>query len=214
MKYFPIFIDLEKFKTLVIGGGEVATRKVQNLLNFDARPKVIAPEVNQKLREIIDLYNLEHEKRKYEKGDLQGFRLVFVATDDPELDALIKEEAEDTGAIVNFADQPEICNFIVPSYIKRGDLVISISTQGKAPFLSKWLRELLDKKFPSGYKGFVDLAVYFRTQFKEKKISGRIKDKIIEEFLAIRWLDILEDDGIEYAKLLVNNLVDYYAKKK
>ncbi|MFN3305956.1 MAG: bifunctional precorrin-2 dehydrogenase/sirohydrochlorin ferrochelatase, partial [Candidatus Kapaibacteriota bacterium] len=193
---------------------EVATRKVQNLLNFNARPKVIAPETTQKLEGIIHLYNLEYEKRKYVYGDLQGFRLVFVATDDPVLDSLVKEEAEKSGAIVNFADQPEMCNFIVPSYIKRGDLVISISTQGKAPFLSKWLREMLDKKFPSKYKGFVDLAVHFRTQFKEKKISGRIKDKIIDEFLAIRWLEILEDDGIEYAKLLVNNLVDYYARKK
>lgn len=169
MKYFPILIDLEKFKSLVIGGGEIATRKVENLLNFNARPKVIAPEITQELRELIDLYNLEYDNRKFRQGDLQGFSLVFVATDDPSLDTLIKEEAEKSGAIVNFADQPEICNFIVPSYIKRGDLVISISTQGKAPFLSKWLREILEKKFPSNYKEFVELAVYFRSQFKRKK---------------------------------------------
>lgn len=213
MKYFPIFIDLEKFSTLVIGGGEVATRKVENLINFNARPKVIAPEITEELRGIINLYNLDFEKRKYKQGDLQGFKLVFVATDDPTLDLLIKEEAEKTGAIVNFADKPEICNFIVPSYLKRGDLVIAISTQGKAPFLSRWLRETMEKKFPRKYKEFVDLAVYFRTQIKEKKLSGKIKEIIIDEFLSIKWLEILEDDGIDYAKLLVNNLVDYYAQK-
>lgn len=210
MGYFPIFIDLRKFNPLVVGGGEVAYRKVKTLVEFNATPKVIAPEVKRELKELIEQYKLEYEPRKYRKGDLEGFDLVFVATDDPTIDALIKEEADETGAIVNFADKPEMCNFIVPSIVRRGDLTISISTQGKAPFLARYIRELLEKKIPKNFKDFVDIAVYFRSKLMEKRISGKLKETIIDEFLSVKWIDIIEDDGMEYAKLLVNHLIDYY----
>lgn len=212
MGYFPIFIDLGKFTPLVIGGGEVAYRKVKTLLEFDAKPKIIAPKINPKLKELIEQYNLEFEAREYQKGDLDGFKLVFVATDDPEVDSDVQKEAEEKGAIVNFADKPEICNFIVPSIVKRGELTIAISTQGKAPFLSRYFREILEKKIPKNVKDFVEIAVYFRSKLKERKISGKLKETIIDEFLSVKWSEIIEDDGFEYAKLLVNHLIDYYAR--
>ncbi|MGC8748663.1 MAG: precorrin-2 dehydrogenase/sirohydrochlorin ferrochelatase family protein [Candidatus Kapaibacteriota bacterium] len=214
MGYFPVFVDLSKFKPLVIGGGEVATRKVKNLLEFGANPKIIAPELTQELEEIIVKHNLEFHRRKYQKGDLEGFNLIFVATDDPALDEIVQQEANERNAIVNFADKPEICNFIMPSYIKRGDLVIAISTQGKAPFLSRCLRESLEKKFPENFKEFVEIAAYFRTKLKEIKAKKNVQDKIIDEFLSVKWLEIIKDDGIEFAQLLVDQLIQYYARKK
>ncbi|MCX7908977.1 MAG: bifunctional precorrin-2 dehydrogenase/sirohydrochlorin ferrochelatase [Ignavibacteria bacterium] len=214
MGYFPIFIDLNKFKALVIGGGEVATRKVLNLLEFDHKPKVIAPEFAPELEAIIAQFNLDCVRRKYQKGDLAGYNLIFVATDDKEVDTLIKKEADKIGAIVNFADKPELCDFIVPSFIKRGDLVISISTQGKVPFLSRYFREILEKKVPKGMKDYVEISAYFRSKLKELAVPKKLKDEIIEEFLSVKWIEIIEDDGIEYAKLLVNHLIDYYANKQ
>ncbi|ROL57276.1 bifunctional precorrin-2 dehydrogenase/sirohydrochlorin ferrochelatase [Bacteroidetes/Chlorobi group bacterium Naka2016] len=213
MAYFPILIDLEKFKPIVIGGGEVATRKVKNLIEFDATPKIIAPEVTQELNVLISNYKLDFEKRKYLEGDIQGFNFVFVATDDATVDEIVLKDAVKFGAIVNFADKPEICNFIMPSYIKRGDLVIAISTGGKAPFLARCLREMLEKKFPLNFKDFVELSAYFRTKLKGIEVPKNVKDAIVDEFLAVKWLEIIEEDGIEYAKLLVNNLIEYYARK-
>jgi precorrin-2 dehydrogenase/sirohydrochlorin ferrochelatase len=213
MGYFPILIDLKKFKPLVIGGGEVATRKVQNLLEFASLPKIISPELTAELSEIIQRYKLEFEQRKYQKGDLKGFNLVFVATDDPDVDTLVSQDAEEFGAIVNFADKPDLCNFIMPSFIKRGDLIIAISTQGKAPFLSRCLREHLEKKFPHSFKDFVDLSVYFRSQLIKMKLPPKIKEKTIDEFLSVKWIDIINEEGMDYAKLLVNHLIEYYAKR-
>ena len=214
MDYFPILIDLRKFNAVVIGGGEVATRKVKNLLEFGACPVIIAPDVTDELKELILRNNLEHKPRKYNKGDLNGFNLVFVATDSPEIDNEILEEAKQTGCIVNFADQPELCNFIVPSFIKRGELVISISTQGKVPFLSRFVRECLEEKFPPSFTQFVELSKILRNKLKQDNVRGEMKEKIIDEFLAIKWVEIIEDEGFDYALILLNDFLETYVGKK
>ncbi len=214
MVYFPILIDLRKFSVVVIGGGEVATRKVKNLLEFDCSPVIIAPQVTKELEQIITEKKLTYIQRKYQKGDLQGFNLVFVATDDPQVDSEIVEESKKNCCIVNFADQPELCNFIVPSYIKRGDLTISISTQGKIPFLSKHIRECFENNFPPEFSQFVALAEILRNKLKENEIKGELKSKIIEEFLSIKWTKIIEDEDFDYALTLLNDLIDHYVKRK
>ncbi len=167
MRYFPIFLDLEKFKVLVVGGGSVATRKVENLLEFDAYPTIISPWVTEELKCLIDKHKLNYFKRKYQKGDSQGFSFIFAATDDPEVDTSILEDCHGRNVLVNFSDKPDICNFIMPSFIRRDDLVIAISTQGKAPFLSKYIRECLEKRFPPDYGDFVQLAKLLRAKILE-----------------------------------------------
>jgi precorrin-2 dehydrogenase/sirohydrochlorin ferrochelatase len=214
MRYFPIFLDLEKFKVLVVGGGNVATRKVENLLEFNTYPTIISPLVTDELKELIDEHKLNYFQRKYQKGDSRGFSLVFVATDDPEVDTLILEDCYGTNALVNFSDKPDICNFIMPSFIRRDDLVIAISTQGKAPFLSKYIRECLEKRFPTDYGNFVQLAKLLRTKIMELGIQNPNKEALLEEFLSINWLEIIRDDGYDFAILLITNLLNHYANKK
>lgn len=214
MNYFPILIDLKKFSVVVIGGGEVATRKVKNLLEFDCFPVIIAPQVTIELEQIITEKKLTYIQRKYQKGDLHGFNLIFVATDDPQVDNEIVQEAQNNCYIINFADQPELCNFIVPSYIQRGDLIISISTQGKIPFLSKYIRECLENKFPPEFSQFVALAEILRNKLKKMQIKGETKLKIIDEFLSIKWTKIVEDEDFDYALTLLNDLIDHYGKRK
>lgn len=214
MRYFPIFLDLEKFKVLIVGGGNVATRKVENLLEFDAYPTIVSPWVTDELKELIDKYGLTYYQREYRKGDSRGFPLIFVATDDPEVDTLILDECGGTMTLLNFSDKPDICNFIMPSFIRRDDLVIAISTQGKAPFLSKYIRECLEKRFPSDYGDFVQLAKLLRTKILELGIQNPRKDALLEEFLSINWLEIIRDDGYDFAILLITNLLNHYANKK
>lgn len=211
MGYFPINIDLSKLRILVIGGGEVATRKVQNLIEFSAKPTIIAPVVTIELREIINLANLKHLSRKYEKGDANEFDMIFVATDDDSLDDDIFEDVKNRNVLINFADKPTKCNFIMPSFLRRGDLLISVSTQGRAPFLSKYIRECLEKKFPNDYTYFVELSIFFRSIILQKKIEEKLN--IIEEFLEINWLKILRDEGFDFAFKLVSNLIEKYERK-
>lgn len=214
MRYFPIFLDLEKFKVLVVGGGSVATRKVENLLEFGAYPTIISPRVTDKLLELINKLGLNYFQRQYRRGDSRGFSIIFVATDDSEVDTLILEDCYGTETLLNFSDKPDICNFIMPSFVRRDDLVIAISTQGKAPFLSKYIREYLEKHFPSDYGDFVQLAKLLRAKILELGIQKQKKDALLEEFLSINWLEIIRDDGYDFAILLITNLINHYANKK
>lgn len=189
MAYFPINIDLSKLIISETGGGEVATRKVQNLIEFSAKPTIIAPVVTIELQEIINLLNHMHLSRKHERGDANQFDMIFVTTDDDTLVDDIIEDVRNRNLLIDFADKPAKCNFFMPSFFRPGDLFISISTQVSSPFLSKYIREFLEKKFPHNYADFVELSMLFRSMLLRKKIDE--KQSIIEGFLEINWLKIL-----------------------
>ena len=144
MKYYPVFIDLKKKLSLVIGGGSVASRKVEQLLKAGARVRVISPELSELLREKLERGEIEYLQREYQRGDLEGVFLAIAATDDYRLNAQIAGEAEERGVLFNAVDQPELCNFIVPSIVERGDLLIAISTSGSSPSLAKKIRVWLE----------------------------------------------------------------------
>lgn len=142
MAYFPMFIDLTNQDCLIIGGGEVAYRKVKALLDFDARVTVIAKKVSQKISAIADSDNIVFiEERQFEESDLQGRRLVVVATNDNELNSLVSEKCNKSGIPVNVVDDQEKCTFIFSSYIKEKDIVGAFSSSGKSPVITQYLRD-------------------------------------------------------------------------
>ncbi len=136
---FPINLNLDGRRCLLIGGGPIATRKAAQLLACGAELTVIAPEITDELRSrpvtIIE--------RRFQSGDLEGFRLVVTATADPVVDQQIFDEAEQLGIWVNSADDPERCTFTLPAVIRRGDVMVTASTGGTSPALSTWLRQQL-----------------------------------------------------------------------
>jgi len=136
---FPINLNLDGRRCLLIGGGPIATRKAAQLLACGAELTVIAPEITDELRSrpvtIIE--------RRYVAGDLEGFRLVVTATADPIVDQQIFEEAERLGIWVNSADDPQRCTFTLPAVVRRGDIMVTASTGGTSPALSTWLRQQL-----------------------------------------------------------------------
>lgn len=148
MKYFPIFLNLHDKKAVVIGGGEVALRKVNDLLEAGALVTVIAPRLHEDLRRICGK-NPFHIERKYMKGDLEGAFLAFSATDDPNTNRLVFEEAREHGILLNSVDDPENCNFIIPSTFARGDLVIAVSTSGASPSLAAKIRRRIEESLPA-----------------------------------------------------------------
>jgi siroheme synthase-like protein len=114
MRYYPVFLDLIGRRCIVIGGGVVAERKVDGLLAAGAHVTVVSPEISEGLRRLILQPSLEHLARKYERGDLAGFAIAFVATDDRAVNAAIFDEARSRGIWVNCADDPSHCDFISP----------------------------------------------------------------------------------------------------
>jgi len=139
----------------VVGGGKVAARKAASLLECGARVKVVAPEVSP---EVERLAGAVLERRRYEERDLEGMFLAIAATDDPEVNRRVSEDARRLGVPVNVVDSLEASDFIVPSVVRRGDLVIAISTSGHSPALARRLREDLEARYGEEYARLLALV--------------------------------------------------------
>ncbi len=166
MDYFPVFIDLKNQPCLVVGGGEVAQRKVSLLLAAGARLTLISPQVTASLQEWAHTSQLIHQNRTWQAGDSVGMRLVIAATDDTEVNAAIHAECEAAGILVNVVDHSELCRFIVPSIVDRSPLMIAISSGGQAPVLARHIRARIEAWLPHGYGVLARLAGQFRDQVK------------------------------------------------
>jgi precorrin-2 dehydrogenase/sirohydrochlorin ferrochelatase len=157
MKYYPIHLDIKNRNCLIVGGGAVGTRKVNTLLECGAHVTVISPDPTPHLTRLASKGSITLKKRAYRSDDLAGMFLVIGATDDETLNRQISEDAERAQILCNIADRPEVCNFILPSIVRRGDLVITISTSGKSPALAKHLRQKLETQFGREYADFLVL---------------------------------------------------------
>ena len=155
MRYYPIHLDIKNRDCLIVGGGVVATRKVSTLIECGARVTVVSPDPAPELTKLASEGSVTLKKRAYRKDDLTGMFLVIGATDDERLNRQISKDAEQAQILCNIADRPEVCNFILPSIVRRGDLVITISTSGKSPALAKHLRQKLETQFGPEYADFL-----------------------------------------------------------
>jgi precorrin-2 dehydrogenase / sirohydrochlorin ferrochelatase len=140
---YPVNLQLEGRKVLVVGGGPVALRKVEGLLEAGAVVTVIAPSVIPALRQLP----VALEERRYERRDASGYRLVIAATGDPDVNQAVHDDAEADGIWVNAADDPARCTFTLPSVLRRGIVQFAVSTGGASPALSAWLRRKLAATF-------------------------------------------------------------------
>jgi precorrin-2 dehydrogenase/sirohydrochlorin ferrochelatase len=157
MKYYPVNLDIKDRDCLVVGGGAVGTRKVNTLLACGARVTVVSPHPTPRLKELDTTGSIVLKARPYRSEDINSMFLVIGATDDEDLNRQISNDAERIGTLCNIADRPEVCNFILPAIISRGDLMITISTSGKSPALAKKLRQQLESRFGEEYADFLRL---------------------------------------------------------
>jgi precorrin-2 dehydrogenase / sirohydrochlorin ferrochelatase len=158
MGLYPILLNLEGRRVTVIGGGDVALRKVRDLLEAGAVVRVVAPEVHAELIALADDRSdrLSLEKRGYLEGDLEGTTLVFSATSSVEVNKRVFREAEARGIFINAVDDPPNCSFIVPSMLRRGELIVAVSTGGASPALAARLRRSLEKALPENIETVLD----------------------------------------------------------
>lgn len=156
-QYFPVCLKIVGRQCLVIGGGRVGERKVKGLLAHGAEVKVISPELSEALSVLLQAGTIDWLPRLYQDGDLAGAFLVIAATDDPAVQERVHAEAEARNILLNVADVPKWCNFILPATARRGDLSISVSTAGKSPALASTLRQALEVQFGPEYGVLVDI---------------------------------------------------------
>ena len=189
--FYPIYLSLKNKRVVVIGGGDVAQRKVESLLGTGAYITIISPEVTPRLESLAEANQIQIQRRAYAHGDCNGAMLVFSATDDAHVSTAVFREATKAGALVNTADQPALCDFIMPAVVRRGDIAIAISTSGKSPGLAARLRRKIAKVVGPEYAKFAELLSQARDEIRQtfldvderKAVHNRILDSDIMDRL-------------------------------
>lgn len=205
MSYFPIVLEMTGRHCLVIGGGAVAERKIASLLAVGAEVTVISPEVTNAIFGWSKNNSIQLKVRRYQSGDLAGYQLVFVATDDPEVNDRVYREGKSCGVWVNAADEPAHCDFILPSVLRRRDLVVAVSTGGVSPAATRVIREELESYLTEDYAPFVQIAGEVRTELKEK--SRAVGSPAWNDALKGEFRSLLKDGKREQAKELLRKIL-------
>ena len=191
MNYLPIFIDIKQKPCLVVGGGDIAYRKINLLLKADAAITCVSKECCDGIVQLVQSNKITHIEKAFEATDINSQILIVSATDDSTLNAHVSELAKSANIPVNVVDSPALCSFVMPSIVDRSPIVIAISSAGKAPVLARLIRAKLESTIPHAYGKLAELAGNFRDQVKakfnniedrryfwEKTFSGIVAEKV------------------------------------
>ena len=192
MSFYPICLDLEDRPCIVVGGGRVAERKVEGLLACAAAISVISPALTEGLRRRKNEGAIRWIDREYRPGDLRDAFLVIAATDDEETQKQVFDEARSRNLLLNVADVPRRCNFILPATLRRGDLLISVSTAGRSPALARKLRQELEKSYGSEYRVLVNILGAVRPEILAAGLAQEDNEQLFKQ--------LLHDDIIEWIR--------------
>jgi len=199
VKAYPIgLIRLEKKKIVVVGGGKVASRKVEGLLRAGATVSVISPEFCEDIRR-EDPGLVKLIEREYRPGDLEEAFLVIAATDQPQVNQAVWQEAELRGCLVNVVDDPQHCTFILPAVIQRGDLSIAVHTGGASPALASRLRANLEEIIGPEYGILTDILAELRPVLMQRYPAGEPRRMAATRLVDSDLLDIIRAQGREAA---------------
>ena len=188
---YPAILMLDGRLGVVIGGGAVGERKVRTLLDAGARVKVITPESTPRLRKLADAEQIELIERPYERGDLKGAAVVIASTDERDVNQAIYEEAIEEGVPVNVVDDPPHCTFIAPSIVRRGDLMIAISTGGTNPAMAVRIRERLEKEFGPEYEAYLELI---------KRLKAEVDQAPTQQERADAWYRVVDSNVLDLVR--------------
>ena len=178
--YYPLFFRLAGTLCIVVGGGRVAERKARALLAAGARVRLISPKSTVGLSGLHRQGSIELVARQYREGDLEGAALVFAATDDGEVNRQVREESRRLSVPLNAADSPDMCDFIVPSLIRKGPILVAISTSGLLPLLSKKLRVEITKSLTPDYTAYARRVGAFRKYLLQNVENSRLRREIMK----------------------------------
>jgi precorrin-2 dehydrogenase/sirohydrochlorin ferrochelatase len=170
--YYPILLNIRSRKCLVVGAGEVALRKVKTLLEHDAAVEVISPGFCPELKQLAEGGAIRAQQRTFSGEDLKDAFIVIAATDDAKINEDIARESRRRGVLVNVVDDPVNSDFIVPSYFRRGDIVLAVSTSGRSPALARKIRSELEKDFKTEYAQLAILADEIRSELRQQGMTA------------------------------------------
>ncbi|MDV7104387.1 NAD(P)-dependent oxidoreductase [Vibrio sp. TH_r3] len=193
MQYFPLFLDLNNKPVLVVGGGDVASRKVDALLRANARVTVVSPEVSSYLKDCADKQLLVWVQSQYRDDYTEDYIQVWATTNNPDLNYKVHKDAKKRGILVNVVDDKPYCDFITPSMINRGKVQIAISSGGASPVLIRNLREKIESVLPQNTGLLTDFASSKRTDIKKTYQTVDERRRFWEDFFANPEVELTEN---------------------
>lgn len=210
---YPINLDLTGQACLVLGGGSVAERKVWRLLDEGAVVTVVAPSLTPALQALAEEHQLSWQRRTYQPGDEAAFFLIICATDDENVSQAVSAAAKAQGKLLNVCDVPDLCNFTLPSIIRQGDLQLTISTNGKAPAFSRWLRKRLEQHFDERYGRWLDELAAIRRQGQSVLQTSRNRQAFWRQALTDDVMGLVENNEIDAASALLRKRLAAWERK-
>ena len=184
MAYFPMFVDLKDKKIVVIGGGNVAYRKVLKLLEFEAKITLVAPKICLEIKDLANNNsNLSLKNKEFELNDIKEAFMVISATNDNFLNKQVAEICGSLNIPVNSVDDIENCSFLFPALIKKDSLVVGFSTNGKAPNISAFIKNIIEGDLPENIGGFVEILGLLREELKNKVLAQEDRARIINNLI-------------------------------
>jgi precorrin-2 dehydrogenase/sirohydrochlorin ferrochelatase len=213
--FYPVYLNLKSKRVVVVGGGLVAERKVAALLGTGASIVVISPQVTPQVASLASAGSIDLHKRPYIQGDCEGAALVLSATDDAEVSRAVFEEATAAGILVNTADQPALCDFIMPAVVRRGDLTIAISTGGTSPALAARLRGKLSRMLGPEYARLVALLAEARPEIRRRIRQERNRKALHYRILDSDIISSLKDNDTAAAERRLRQIIeDFVCEEK
>lgn len=183
MRHFPVFLDLNRRRCLVVGGGEVAAGKAQQLLRSNADILVVAPRAGEGILNLRQEGRVQHETREFLPEDVSGCALVIAATADEQVNSRVAAAARAENVPVNVVDNPALCSFIMPSVVDRDPVQVAVSTGGASPVLARLLRAKLETFIPAGYGRLATVVREFRGRVKQRFPEFRQRRRFWENIL-------------------------------
>lgn len=203
MKYYPVFWNIAGKKCVVVGGGDIASRKVARLLDCNAKVCVVSPGLVPELEELKINQLIDHVNDAYESKYLNGAVLVIGATDNEKINDSISKDAKERNIPVNIVDDPQKCDFILPSLIERGDLTIACSTGGQSPALARYLREEMELVYGEEYAVLVSILGQLRTKMEKNAGVGKTW---FNQLMSADLLDAIRSRDTSKVKTIVRDI--------
>lgn len=187
MAYYPVFIELQDRPCLVIGGGREAQRKVEGLLAAEGTVTLVSPALTDDLKRLLADGRFTWIEREYREGDVEGYEVVMVATDDGAVNATVSAEGKRRRVWVNAADDPPNCDFILPAVIRKGSITIAASTGGGSPALARRLREELEAYLTEEMPALAELLKEVRAELRARNVlpDAEVWQQAIDEELRV-----------------------------
>ncbi len=215
MKYYPVFLNLQGKLCAVVGGGRVAERKVQGLLRAGAKVKVISPRLTKRLVKLKEQGKIIGHSRNFRPADLKNAYLAIAATNDHYVNEKVYKQAMIQKIPVNVVDDPKQSSFIVPSLVKRGDIILAISTSGRSPALARFLRRKLEKDLGPEYSRLGKFLGILRNWLLSRPTESRERHRLFSLLASERSLDLIRQKKMrEWETYLQSILGDDFSLEK